>query len=187
MKGVVFTEFLEMAEARFSLRVVDRVLTEVSPPSGGQYTAVGTYPHGELVALLLELSKETGISPQALLEAFGAHLFGRFVEQQPAFFASAPDAFALLRSVEGHIHVEVKKLYPDAELPSLVCSDDGPNRMILTYRSPRRLADLAEGLIRACAKHYGEDLALERDDLSGGKGEVVRFTLTRRAPSSARP
>lgn len=176
-----------MAEARFSLRVVDRVLTEVSPPSGGQYTAVGTYPSSELAALLMALSRETGTAPKALLGDFGAHLFARFVETQPGFFASAPDAFALLRSVEGHIHVEVKKLYPDAELPSLVCSDDGPNRLILMYRSPRRLADLAEGLIDACAKHYRQELEVEREDLSEGKGEVVRFTLTRRAAPNVRP
>ena len=183
MKGVVFTEFLEMAEARFTLRVVDRVLTEVSPPSGGHYTSVGTYPSSELVALLTELSKQTGIAPKTLLGAFGAHLFARFVETQPELFTAASDAFSLLKSVEGHIHVEVKKLYPDAELPSLVCSDDGPGRLILMYRSPRRLADLAEGLIDACAKHYREQIALEREDLSDGQGEVVRFTLTRRAPS----
>jgi hypothetical protein len=183
MKGVVFTEFLEMAEARFSLRVLDRVLTEAKPPSGGQYTSVGTYPPEELVSLLMELSKQTDIAPAALLKDFGAHLFARFVETQPAFFLTARDAFALLKSVEGHIHVEVKKLYPDAELPSIVCSDDGPGRLLLTYRSPRRLADLAEGLIDACAKHYGEVLTLEREDLSAGKGEVVRFTLCRHAES----
>jgi hypothetical protein len=181
MKGVVFTEFLEMAEARFSLRVLDRVLTVVNPPSGGQYTSVGTYPHQELVSLLMELSKQTAIAPEALLNDFGAHLFARFVETQPIFFGAARDAFALLRSVESHIHVEVKKLYPDAELPSIVCSDGGPGRLIVTYRSPRRLADLAQGLILACGKHYGEQLSLEREDLSAGKGEIVRFTLSRAA------
>jgi hypothetical protein len=180
MKGVVFTEFLEMAEARFSLRVVDQVITVASPASGGVYTSVGTYPHQELVALLMELSRQTSIGPADLLKEFGAHLLQRFVETQPAFFAAAADAFALLKSVEGHIHVEVRKLYPDAELPSIVCSDDGPGRLILVYRSPRGLADLAEGLITGCAKHYGEVLTLQRDDLSAGKGEVVRFTLSRR-------
>jgi hypothetical protein len=181
MKGVIFTEFLEMAEARFSLRALDRVLTAVNPPSGGQYTAVGTYPPQELVAILMELSKQTDIAPSALLKDFGGHLFPRFVESQPALFAGAPDAFALLKAVDGHVHVEVMKLYPDAELPSLVCNDDGPDRLIMTYRSPRRLADLAEGLIRACAKHYGEVITLERQDLSEGKGEIVRFTLSRSA------
>lgn len=181
MKGVVFTEFLEMAEARFSLGVVDRVLSQANLPSGGIYTSVGTYPHEELVSLLTELSAQTGIAAAGLLKEFGAHLFQRFVETQPALFAEARDAFALLARVDDHIHVEVKKLYPDAELPSIVCSDGGPGRLLLTYRSPRRLADLAEGLIHGCAQHYGEVLTVQREDLSEGEGAVVRFTLSRRA------
>lgn len=180
MKGVVFTEFLEMAEARFSLRVIDSVLTAAKPASGGVYTSVGTYPHEELVSLLMELSKQTGIGHAALLQEFGAHLLQRFAATQPAFFAAAEDAFALLKSVEGHIHVEVKKLYPDAELPSIVCHDDGPGRLILMYRSPRGLADLAQGLITGCAQHYGEVLTLQREDLSAGKAQIVRFTISRR-------
>jgi hypothetical protein len=181
MKGVVFTEFLEMTEARFSLAVVDRVLTEVAPASRGQYTSVGTYPHEELVALLAELSTQTGIATPVLLKEFGAHLLKRFVQSHPAFFEAAPNAFALLASVEGYIHVEVRKLYPDAELPSLTFTQIDSERVQLDYRSPRRLADLAEGLIVACAEHYGETFAVTREDLSDGKGEAVRFSLQRKA------
>jgi len=179
MKGVVFTELLEMAEARFSLAVVDRMIRRAAPASGGQYTSVGTYPTAELAGLLAELSAETGVAVPVLLKDFGGHLLRRFVQGHPAFFQSAPTAFALLSSVEGYIHVEVKKLYPDAELPSIVCAPEGPDKMVVTYRSPRRLADLAEGLITACAEHYQERIALAREDISDGKGEVVRFTLSR--------
>lgn len=179
MKGVVFSEFLEMAEARFSLGVVDKMITSAAPASGAQYTTVGTYPPGELVALLTELSKQTGVAVPALLKDFGAHLLRRFTQTHPGFFAASSTAFAFLSSVEGYIHVEVKKLYPDAELPSILCMPDGPDKLVLTYRSPRRLADLAEGLITACVEHYGEHVALAREDLSAGRGEVVRFTLTR--------
>jgi hypothetical protein len=183
MKGVVFTEFLEMAEARFSLRVLDRVITAANPASRGHYTSVGTYPPAELVSILVELSKETGLAPDQLLKDFGEHLFARFAVGHPAFFSGVTDAFALLKTVEDYIHVEVRKLYPEAELPAIDCRDDGPGRLILIYRSPRRLADLAEGLIRGCSKHFDEALTLEREDLSEGKGEVVRFTLSRRADS----
>ncbi len=179
MKGVVFTELLEMAEARFSLAVVDSMITQAAPASGGQYTSVGTYPLEELVALVSELSALTGLAVPALLKDFGGHLLRRFAQGHPAFFQGAPTTFALLSSVEGYIHVEVRKLYADAQLPSILCVPQGPNKLIVTYRSPRRLADLAEGLITACAEHYGERITLAREDLSDGKGEVVRFTLSR--------
>ena len=46
MKGVIFTEFLEMVESHFSPEMADRIITAARLPSGGAYTAVGTYDHG---------------------------------------------------------------------------------------------------------------------------------------------
>lgn len=35
MKGMVFTEFLEMVETKFSTDMVDSILNEANPASGG--------------------------------------------------------------------------------------------------------------------------------------------------------
>jgi hypothetical protein len=51
MKGIVFTEFIEMVEQRFGYEIVDELLTETELPSGGAYTAIGTYSHHEIVAI----------------------------------------------------------------------------------------------------------------------------------------
>ncbi len=182
MKGIVFTELLEMVEERYSLEVVDRIIERAELPSGGVYTAVGTYPPEEMGRLLRELSAATGAPPAELLRAFGHHLLHRFAAGFPQFFAESKGALALLERVETVIHVEVRKLYPDAELPSFDTARDG-DRLTMVYRSPRRLSHLAEGLIAGCAEFYGETIDVEREDLSGGDGEVVRFTLTRRAAS----
>lgn len=181
MKGVVFTELLEMVEQQFSLAVVDEIIHRADLPSGGVYTAVGTYPAGEIVKLVVALSQVSGVPVPDLVRAFGKHLCGRFVVGHPAFFASAKGTFALLRSVEGHIHVEVRKLYPDAELPSFTCEQPSNDRLVMTYRSDRAMADLAHGLMIGCAEHYGEAIDIAREDLSGGAGTTVRFTLDRRA------
>ena len=179
MKGVVFTEFLEMAEDRFSLGVVDSVLRATAPASGGVYTAVGTYPVEELVGLLVELSKQTGLPVPVLLKEFGGHMLRRFVQWYPEFFADARSSFDVLQNVEGHIHVEVRKLYPDAELPTFECNNEGDSTLLVTYRSPRRLADLAEGLMQACAEHFGEQVSITREELGPHPGEHVRFRLER--------
>jgi hypothetical protein len=49
MKGMVFTEFLEMVEAKFSADMVDDIISDSDLPNGGAYTSVGTYDHSELV------------------------------------------------------------------------------------------------------------------------------------------
>jgi hypothetical protein len=175
MKGIVFTEFLEMVESQFSPEVADEIIETTDLPSGGAYSAVGTYDHREIVALVQRLSEHQGSSVPDLLKAFGKHLLRRFTEGYPQFFEGKSGAFEFLEDVENTVHVEVLKLYPEAELPSFDTLRDG-DVLVMTYRSPRRMADLAEGLIMGCAEHFGEELSIEREEVSGD-GEVVRFTM----------
>ena len=56
MKGIVFTEFLDMVEARFTPEVADRMITAAAVPSSGAYTAVGTYDYHEIIQLVVQLS-----------------------------------------------------------------------------------------------------------------------------------
>lgn len=182
MKGMVFTEFLEMVEGRHSPALLEQVIEDARLPNGGAYTAVGTYPAGEMVRLVVALGERTNTPVPDLLRTFGRHLFGHFLKSHPRFF-SGPGAPAgpleFLESIDRHIHVEVKKLYNDAELPVFECRRPSPAALDLTYRSSRAMADLAEGLILASFDHYGQAFSLEREDLSGGAGTVVCFRLRR--------
>ena len=74
----------------------------------------------------------------------------------------------------------MRKLYPEAELPSFACDTPAPGRLSLTYRSARPFAVLAEGLIRGCVDHFGEAVDIEVEDLSGGTGTAARFLLAMR-------
>lgn len=181
MKGVVFTEFLEMIESRYSLEVLDEVVRSAALPSGGGYTSIGTYPPQEMQSLVTQLSRVTGKPAAELLNEFGRHLLQRFTQMFPQFFLSSQSAFGFLERVEDFIHLEVKKLYPDAELPSFECQRRGDSELTMLYRSPRGLSDLAEGLMRGCIEHFGEQIDIHKQDLAGGTGKAVRFTLTRRA------
>jgi hypothetical protein len=178
MKGIVFTEFLDMVAQRYSLDMVDAILDDACPASGGAYTAVGTYPHQEMVALVQALAPRAQLSPAQLLQAFGEHLFGRFVQIYPAFFVSLNDALIFLCGIEDIIHAEAHKLYPDAELPRFLIEEQQPGRLVLRYLSSRHLEDLAEGLIRGCASHFQQTLQIERQACSDEHGQTERFILT---------
>lgn len=178
MKGIVFTEFLDMVGQHHSLDMVDDLIDDAQLPSGGAYTAVGTYPHEEMVALVLALSRRVAVPVPLLLQAFGEHLFGRFVQLYPAFFAGDADVLEFLAGVEDIIHVEVRKLYPDAQLPRFEVESHTSGRLVLRYYSVRHLEDLAEGLIRGCARHFGQALQIERTLGNGSDDHCERFTLT---------
>ena len=76
---------------------------------------------------------------------------------------------------------EVRKLYPDAELPSFEYIVHSPGKLEMIYRSNRPFADLAQGLIEGCGERFGETLVIERNDLPAEQGMAAQFILTRRA------
>ena len=52
MKGIVFTEFLDLVEDKFGLEMVDKIIQSSDLESGGIYTSVGTYKFSEMLQLV---------------------------------------------------------------------------------------------------------------------------------------
>ena len=177
MKGMIFTEFMEMVEATWSLDQVDAIIARSRVASGGAYTAVGNYPHGEFVALVAALSQETGLATADLQRTFGQYLFERFAYAYPRLLQGMSGSFQFLSGIETTLHAEVRKLYPDAELPTFAVEQQ-PGHLTLTYFSQHPFSDLAHGLIEGCAAHFGETVAVRREAVSNIPGAQARFTLT---------
>ncbi len=180
MKGIVFTKFIEMVEERFSIETAALMIERADVPSGGIYTSVGTYDHSEMVSLITQLSALTGLSVPDLLRTYGRHLFRQFTVLYPELMVGTANSLDFIATIENVIHVEVKKLYPDAELPRFETLEHTPHRLRIVYRSDRHLGDLAHGLIESCVEHFGETgcVQVERHNLQE-PGDPVCFVLTR--------
>ena len=179
MKGIVFTEFLDMVEKEFGYEVVDHIITESNLPSKGVYTSIGTYPHSEIVSLLMSLSEKVNIDPGALLKFFGKYIFDTFVKSYPQFFSTVDNAFDFLHSIDNHIHVEVLKLYPDATLPKFNSVETDSGTLEMTYTSERKMALFAEGLIEKSVEHYKENCEIQKESINAD-GSKVKFTIRRK-------
>ncbi|MEZ5091120.1 MAG: heme NO-binding domain-containing protein [Micropruina sp.] len=178
MKGVVFTEFLQMVEESYSDALVEELLDSADLPSGGVYTSVGTYDAAEMTALVSRLSELVDVPVPDLLHAFGRWLFDSFLRRYPGFFDGITSTREFLPHVNEYVHLEVRKLYPDAELPDLSCVVV-PDGVEMTYRSARNLPDLAEGLIQGCADHYHESVEVSRTPLEGEPpGTLLRVLVS---------
>ena len=180
MKGIVFTEFLEMVEDSFSLEVADKMIRSSNLSNNGVYTTVGTYDHQEMVEMVTQLSKLTGLEVSSLLQAYGELLFTKFASGYQVFFEHVGSSFEMLKQVDNYIHIEVKKLYPDAELPEFAYEEPGENQLLMKYSSPRGFGAFAKGLILGCISHFEEDIELEMNDVSNGEGKLVHFLLTKK-------
>lgn len=179
MKGMMFTEFLDMVEARHGLAVKDQVIRSAALPNDGAYTSIGSYDHHELLRLAGATAEATGTPMPALMGEFADTVFALFLRRYRPMIDAAPNCFAFLEGIEAHIHVEVRKLYPDAELPAFDYPQREARQLVLDYRSPRPMAAFAEGLIRAAIRHYGEPIRLAVEDRADGAGTAARFTLIR--------
>jgi hypothetical protein len=180
MKGIVFREFIDMVETTFGEDVSDDIIESSDLPSGGSYTAVGTYDHSELVTLVVALSEKIDVDVPVLVHAFGKYLFGRFLELFPIFFDGHETSFSFLASIHDVVHVEVLKLYPEAGLPDFVATmhDDGQT-LHFEYHSHRHFADLARGLMDGAFEHWGEAVEVEMEDKSTDEKQIVLFICKR--------
>ncbi|MEZ5668752.1 MAG: heme NO-binding domain-containing protein [Alphaproteobacteria bacterium] len=186
MKGIVFTAFLDRLDADLGPDVTEAVIVDAAPASGGAYTEVGAYDHGELVALVRAVSARTGRPVGDLIRDFGRHMLGCFHDRHPAYFAEPGGLLAFLERVDGRIHAEVRRPHPGACLPEIRTRRLGADSLELTYRSERHLGDFAEGLIAGAVDRFGATHTVERTDLQqeGGR-QCISFTLTP-APPNAR-
>ena len=82
----------------------------------------------------------------------------------------------MLEHLDGDIHVQVKKLYPDADLPRFTVISRTDNTMRLQYYSERELYPLAEGLMDAAAAHY--NCTLERETHQLDTPHTYEFSIS---------
>lgn len=146
---------------------------------GGAYTAVDTYDVGELLALVGQLSQQTQTPASEIVIEYGRYLFRFFARTRKSMFHGMTTCEDLLSSIENQIHVDVRKLYPDAELPSIRFHRVSDRESRVRYDSAHPLADLAEGLIRESVIHFGDPIEVTRQDLGSCDGSSAEFILVR--------
>jgi Haem-NO-binding len=176
MKGVIFTEFLDLVEQNFGYETVDTILQKSTLSTNGSYSAIGTYPHSEIFQLINNLSEEKNIPIEILLRLFGKHVFSVLMKSFPNHMRHISHTFQLLESIENHIHVEVRKLYSDAELPHFQVTRIDENTIEMIYTSKRKMADLAVGLIEGCLYHFNEKGTVQKANLND-EGSKVQLTI----------
>lgn len=177
MKGIVFVELLAMAESVAGEEAVDEILDSLSLESDGAYSTVCNYPCFELFQLVDAFSARLGQPHSALKRTFGKWMHGRFLAIYPEFFEDKTCAFDMLEAIENEVHVEVLKLYPDAELPSFETHREGDARLTMIYRSERALGSFCFGLIEACLEHFKEKATITVEDYSAPGAAHMSFVI----------
>lgn len=175
MRGLIFTELFELVEDKFGFEMLDDIIVEANLPNDGAYASTGSYPFSELLSLVIKLHEHTKIPIDTLLEVFGEYLFTKLFEAHPQF-GGATSIIDFLENVETYIHIEVKKLYPDAELPKFDIVSKDENSFKFYYISSKQLHYLAKGLIVGASNYFKEPVTIE---MEVQENKSALFTVTK--------
>ena len=176
MKGIVFTEFLDLVESKFGLDVVDDIIEKSNLKSGGAYTAIGTYDFSEMLSLLVNLEDNTKISIDDLLLVYGEHFFSVIENNYKDLLSLYKTPIDMLSSIENHIHIEVRKIYPDAELPTFEVIHKDANKLVMIYKSSRAMYRFGLGLMNKTFEYFNTKASIITEKIKDD-GTEVKFNI----------
>ena len=175
MKGIIFTEFLTIVENQFGLDISQQMLDNAN--DSGIYTAIGSYDHRQLIKLIMSLSHITNIPASQLQQTYGRLVFPVLLRALPIPDIETDNTFRFIEKVEQYIHLEVKKLYPDATPPKFIFSDQTQSTMTMDYHSARCMGYVCMGLLEGCADYFNQSLTITMQPMNATQSHV-RFSLT---------
>ena len=179
MKGIIFTHLESMVDSVMGAHAWQRVVAETElRTTEGYFVGPRNYPDEDLFALVATASRLSGTPVDELVHAFGRFLFAPLARAFPGFIRPEMTSKSFLMTVDRVIHIEVRKLHPDALLPTIRYEDPAGDRLILLYQSPRRLCQLAIGLIEGTAAHFHERVTCEHTRCMKQGSDHCRFECT---------
>lgn len=176
MKGIIFNAFEQFVIANHGEDFFDDVLARCSLATHEPFVGPGTYPDEDLLELVGQTVKQLGVPLPDALRAFGRFAFPALASAFPVCVRPHGDARSFLRSVDDVIHVEVRKLHPDAATPTFHYRDDG-DALVIEYHSPRALCHVMEGLIDGVADHFSQPISQRQLQCTASGAPHCEFRL----------
>lgn len=177
MKGMVFNLLEDFIVDNFSQDKFEDIYASTTLKTKDPFVGPGTYPDEDFLALVGVACSKLNIPVADAVRGFGKYCFPKLVEIEPSFVNKPINAKEFLKTIHNIIHVEVKKLHPDAELPVIEYKDIEKNKLQMIYKSSKKLCLFAEGLIEGCGEHYKEKIDFKQSKCCNRGDEHCVFDI----------
>lgn len=154
MKGIISTTFEDLVRERLGEGCVDELFDQRGLKTDNSFVAPVTNRDEDLVALVLTAAEMAGLEVTTTLFGSGRYAFFRLVSCREDPDESADSLESLFAHVDDIIHVEVRKLWPEAETQRIHVQSESEVVLIVRYESRRRLCPVFEGLIAGLRDFY---------------------------------
>ena len=162
MKGIVFNLLEQIVTREHGEDSWDDLLDAAGLQ--GSYTSLGSYDDADLGKLVTAASEARDTSPDEIVRRFGRNALPLFAQSYPQLFEGHESGRTFVLTLNDIIHPEVRKLYPGAQVPEFDFDSTADGRLLMGYRSPRKMCSFAEGLLEGTADHFGERVAIEQPE-----------------------
>ena len=155
MKGIIFNIAEGFIIDKYGENIFEEIIANCKLQTTEPFVAPGTYPDSDLMEIVVKSADKLDLTVDEFLKKLGNYTFAKLAERYPNFVKQYNHPKDFLKTVETVIHVEVRKLYKDTQLPSFQYAEPSEKELIITYFSERKLYALMEGLIDGVADYFG--------------------------------
>lgn len=159
VKGVIFNILEGFVTETWGEEVYDEILRSCPLHTKTAFIGPGTYPDTDLMTIVARTVDRLGVTVPEALHAFGRYAFPHLARRVTPIIAGFDHPKPFLMALDSVIHVEVRKLWRDAETPRLTYTDTGAASLVLHYASKRQLCPLVGGLLEGLADHFHTAIA----------------------------
>ncbi len=179
MKGMVFNALEEMISQRFGEDYLEGVYQRAGFEEDTlPFVGPATYPDQLLLDFVGAFSLVSGEPADDILRGFGEFCFPILAEIFCKTSAMPETAMEMLRATEHEIHVEVRKLDPEAMPPLIQLEEQIGDKSLLRYQSARRLCPYFEGLLQGLADRYACSVELEKLSCMKSGADACSYTVS---------
>ena len=178
MKGIIFNLLEDFITEKWGAETYEEILSRCPAQATIAFVGPGTYPDSDLLAIVGMATEKLGISVPVALHAFGKYCFPKLAAQFPPFVQKHNHPKPFLKTIDNIIHVEVQKLFANSEPPQITFTDPGPDQLLLTYSSKRKLCALMAGLLEGTAEHFNTPIEYQQTRCMHQGADTCEFHLT---------
>lgn len=178
MKGIIFNLLEDFISEGWGDDVYEEILAMCPLKTKEPFIGPATYPDSDLLAIVDKVCEKLGVSVPQAVHAFGKYCLPHLIAKFPVFVQGHEHPKTFLKTIDNVIHVEVRKLFPDAKPPRVTWEDPALNRLVLTYVSERKLCALMTGLLEGVAEHFKTPIQYTHTKCMRNGADVCEFHLT---------
>lgn len=165
MHGLIVNQLRQYVVTRHSRETWETLRTSTGASFGeGPVPINAIYPDDDVGKIVGAASGALSVPVADLLEDFGAFIAPTLLRVYEPLIPKHWKTLDVVENTEETIHTVVRRQDGIALPPYLKARRATPTQVVVEYSSPRKLCDVARGIVRGIAEHYREQVGIEQPE-----------------------